>query len=644
MKLTITVGGLTRKVAPADLSPESATELIEEIAAEPKGALVLEPHKFADWPPAARVLFFELWTAVKASRTVTVKVKKTAYPTPLDFVLAQLGAAPSQDEVVNWVEDAAAAVAACYTQSERAACAAAVTKHLQTVGFGGITEGEFLADVAEAAGESGAAAKGAGPNPTLLAADFVERHRAATTVGPLTADARTLHYFGGTFYEWDRAWKEITPDEMRALVTRDLQDHSGADRVTTGLAANVLLNLQGLCVVGGANQPLPFHIDEYGPPTRSTRRKMLVLTNGMIDLEAIATGAEVQPLPHDPRWFGTSVLPFAFDPDAKCAQFKKFLYQVLERNPETGKALTKGDRRLQLLQEWLGYSLLPDGRFQKFLLMVGEGSNGKGVIQNLWVRMLGEQNVAHVSLDQLSERFALQPLLGKMANICGDLCEIDAVAEGVLKRLTGQDNITVDVKNRPAVTMAPTVKLVFATNTLPRFSDKSRGVWRRLAAMPFRVVIPDADQDETFGDKLGAELPGILNWALAGLHRLLQNGRFTACVVCAAAARKHQLDCDPVAQFVDEGGIHPPPQGGGTLWVPVDALYQKYREWCDEGGYKPKARGRFNSDIAKLEGVSQHRATTADATGKRPYHWVGIGSPIPLPGISDGEDQDEEAA
>ena len=644
MKLTITVGGLTRKVAPTELSPESAAELIDEIAAEPKGVLVLKVHKFADWPGEARALFFDLWAGVKPSRAVQVRAHKTTYAEPLDLVLDLLGDAPAAEEVEAWLTEAASVVAACYSQTERSACAGAVVKQLQTVGFGGITESEFLVRVAEEAGEADSGPAGRGPNPTLLAADFVERHRATPTLGPLAADAHTLHYFGGTFYAWDRAWTPIAPEEMRALVARDLQDHSGADRVTTALVANVLLNLEALCLVGRADQPLPFHIDEYGPPTRSTRRKMLAFQNGLLDLEAIAAGAEVQLLPHDPRWFGTSVLPFAFDPDATCEQVKKFLYQVLERNPTTGKALTKGDRRLQVLQEWLGYSLLPDGRFQKFLLMVGEGSNGKGVIQNLWVRMLGEQNVAHVSLDQLSERFALQPLLGKMANVCGDLCEIDAVAEGVLKRLTGQDNITVDVKNRPAVTMAPTVKLVFATNTLPRFADKSRGVWRRLAAMPFRVVIPDAEQDETFGDKLGAELPGILNWALAGLHRLLQNGRFTACVVCAAAAKKHQLDCDPVAQFVDEGGIHPPPPGGGTLWVPVDTLYQKYREWCDEGGYKPKSRGRFNSDIAKLEGVTQHRATTADATGKRPYHWVGIGSPIPLPGISDGEDHDEDTS
>lgn len=640
--LTIAVGGIIRRVAPGDLKPEYAAKLIDEIAAEPDGPIVLTVRGFTEWPADARTVFFELWGAAKQSRIVTVKQKKTSYQNALDFALANLVGEPSQDEASDWLTATAVAVAECYAQSERAVCAEAVVKHLQTVGFGGITDAEFLARVAEAAGESVAGAAGGGPNPTVLAEDFVQRHRDAAPKGLVAADARTLHFFGGTFYEWDRAWKEIKPEEVRAMVTRDLQDHSGVTRVTTRLVSDVLLNLQGLCVVCGADQPLPFHIDEYGPPTRSTRRKMLVFRNGMIDLEVIAAGAEPKLLPHDPRWFGTSVLPFDFDSDATCGKFKKFLRRVLERDPDTGKALQKGDRRLQVLQEWFGYTLLCDARFQKFLLMVGEGSNGKGVIQNLWVRMLGTENVAHVSLDQLGGRFGLQPLLGKLANICGDLCEIDAVAEGALKRLTGEDNIMVDKKNQAPVTMAPTVKLVFGTNSLPRFSDKSRGVWRRLVAMAFRVIIPEAEQDELLADKLEAELPGILNWALVGLRRLLQQGQFSACVVCAEAAKRHQLDCDPVAQFMDEIGIHPPPDDGAVRRILKDDLYQKYREWCEGGGYLALSRNRFNRQVGKLPGVQEYRSPQAEPDGKRPYYWTSIGMPLVLPVGADSAEADED--
>ena len=376
---------------------------------------------------------------------------------------------------------------------------------------------------------------------------------------------------------------------------------------------------------------MPFFVDDYAPPTTISRRHMLVLQNGMLDLDALAKSEEPELLDPDPRWFGTSVLPFAYDPKAKCPKFKAFLYRVLERNPESGKPLHPGDNRLSVLQEWFGYTLLCDGRFQKFLLMVGEGNNGKGVLQNLWVKMLGPENVSHVSLDKLNGEFALQPLLGRMANICGDLCEIDAVAEGVLKRLTGQDNLTVNRKNQPMLTMATAVKLVFATNALPRFQDKSRGIWRRLMAMPFRVVIPDDEVDETLAEELEAELPGILNWALRGLKRLLEQGHFTHCDVCTKAAARHRTACNPVAQFFDERLLLPTPKPGQVHRIRKDELYTTYKEWCVAGGYKPYAKNRFGEEVGKLPGVGEWRQGNGESDGRRPWYWTGIGKAVPCP-------------
>src|SRR5207248_6064953 len=111
-------------------------------------------------------------------------------------------------------------------------------------------------------------------NPTRLAADFLQRFRQGAThaegIGP---DDRMLHYFNGTFYGWDRVWRGVGADEIRALVTRDLQDRSGIDAVNVPLVHNVLLNLQGLCLVGQDKEPLPFYIEKYGPPTVIRRRQ-----------------------------------------------------------------------------------------------------------------------------------------------------------------------------------------------------------------------------------------------------------------------------------------------------------------------------------------------------------------------------------
>jgi putative DNA primase/helicase len=248
----------------------------------------------------------------------------------------------------------------------------------------------------------------------------------------------------------------------------------------------------------------------------------------------------------------------------------------------------------------------------------------------VWANMLGEENVSHVALDKIGGQFALQSVLGKSANLCGDLCEIDAPAEGVLKRLTGEDRLTVERKFQTAVPMAPALKLVFATNALPRFSDKSQGIWRRLMTVPFRVAIPDHEQDRGLATALCAELPGIARWSLEGLARLLEQGHFTRCDACEATARKHRSDCDPVAQFLDESNLYPPPDGAPRR-IDRDVLYARYRSWCSDCNHKPLSRGRFTAEINRRHGLTYHRETR----GERRYYWLGMGQEIAVPSDAD---------
>jgi P4 family phage/plasmid primase-like protien len=638
--ISISIGDTSRKYEAADLNTEWAASLVDDLADEPDGSVNIRVKGLADLSTEGQRALWMFYRAVMKQRTVTLRRIKKYYTHPIDLVLAQLVGGEDPEKCEQRLRAATTAVAQCYSPEAQLLCLEKLHKKLKALGVVGIRV-KKLKEMIEGASQVGGTHPQSGrPNPTLLAADFLKRYRAKLGCDGLPDDAHILQYHGSTWYYWDQVWREVVPDEMRSLVTKDLQDSSGVPFVTTSLVGNVLENLRGLALVGQGKEPLPFYISDYTPPTMISRRHMLVLQNGLLDLDALANGETVELLDFDPCWFGTSILPFGYDPDAKCSKFRQFLYQILERNPKNGKALHPGDKRLRVLQEWFGYTLLCDGRYQKFLLMLGEGNNGKGVLQNLWLKMLGVDNVSHVSLDQLSGEFALQPLLGRMANICGDLCEIDQVAEGILKRLTGQDNITVNRKNQTMISMAPSVKLIFATNALPRFSDKSLGIWRRLMAMPFRGVVADDKVNETLAEELEEELPGILNWALAGLRRLLDQGHFSHCVICNQAAQKHRFDCDPVAQFLDER-VKFAPQGSTQLYeVLKDTFYQEYSQCCEQGGFKALSKNRFNRQLSKVPGITERRVPHADSNGNRPYFWVGIGKPIPMPAL-DEDDSDE---
>ncbi|NLE37057.1 MAG: hypothetical protein GX621_03435, partial [Pirellulaceae bacterium] len=192
-----------------------------------------------------------------------------------------------------------------------------------------------------------------------------------------------LIFFRNEFYtRRGNYWRPIGTETLKAVLTAYLQHRDDIDQITDRLVRDVMLNLKALTVVA-TDEDMPFYITDFGPPAIVARRNLLVLRNGMIDLDTIVAGDEPELLPYDPRWFSTIALPYDFDPGARCPRFERFLRHVLEMDCETGSPTRQGDQRYHLLQEFFGYCLLSDGRFHKFLILVGVGSNGKSVVLHL---------------------------------------------------------------------------------------------------------------------------------------------------------------------------------------------------------------------------------------------------------------------
>src|SRR5206468_512388 len=134
---------------------------------------------------------------------------------------------------------------------------------------------------------------------------------------------------------------------------------------------DVLANVKALCALRvDGTPPLPFYI---GDPSR----RLFALRNGLLDLNALAAGKPPVLLAHDPNWFSTTLVPYEFDPTARCPQFRQFLGQILDADPKSLKPKKKRDRRVKIVQEIAGCLFLPDNRFQKFFALVGTGWNGK---------------------------------------------------------------------------------------------------------------------------------------------------------------------------------------------------------------------------------------------------------------------------
>lgn len=390
----------------------------------------------------------------------------------------------------------------------------------------------------------------------------------------------TLRFWCGANWGWTgNRYEEMTDDDLRAKLI-DFLDR-GFSRLKTPAVRDVTMCLESRANVESRRE-MPCWLDDR------TDFNAIALQNGVLNVDALLRGETDVLVPHSPLWFSANCLPYDFDPNANCPLFLRFLERSLE-----------GDReRIAILQEFAGYCLSPTLSYQKFLFNVGEGANGKSVFCAALRAMLGTENVTAVPLEQFGLPYSLYPTLGKLANIASEVGEIDRAAEGILKAFTSGDPMQLNRKYRDLVTASPTAKLVFASNNLPRFSDKSDGLWRRMILMQWQVVIPEGervrgmDTPEWWRDK--NELPGILLWAIAGLHRLQDQDGFTQSQSCAAGLDAYRLESNPARTFLLQEY-----QVDLASYVKCLDVYENYVKWCNATGHTPMADSSFGKEVGR---------------------------------------------
>jgi putative DNA primase/helicase len=287
--------------------------------------------------------------------------------------------------------------------------------------------------------------------------------------------------------------------------------------------------------------------------------------------------------PHSPDYLSTVQLGVNYVKDAKCPRFEQFLAESIEPD------------QIPLVQEMLGYFLVPVNRAQKCFVIVGAAGAGKSklllVINEV---LLGRENVSNVSWQALNERFKTAELFGKLANIFADLPTKNIDDNGIFKALVGEDYLTVERKNKDPFSFVSQARLLFSCNNIPRnYGDRSDGFYRRLIIIRFSHSVPEALRDPDLLSKFQAESDGIFQYALVGLRRLMANGfRFSETESNKQELRKYREDSNSVLAFIRDCCVLEKDAEIGRAEV-----YQRYRSYCEESGLNPFSQRMFNTEI-----------------------------------------------
>lgn len=307
--------------------------------------------------------------------------------------------------------------------------------------------------------------------------------------------------------------------------------------------------------------------------------------DGILDLE---TG---KLLPHAPDYNHRNQFPVRYAGKGQCKRWLQHLDEVFRDDEDREEKIT-------FLQEWFGYLLIPNTDQQKMLWLVGPGANGKNVVLDVMANVLGEHNCTSMSLNEMSNEFLRSGLYGKLANLSSELQAGKRLNDAFLKSVVSGDAITANRKNATPITFRPYSRLVSAMNELPPLIDISHGFFRRLIVLTFNRTLAQEEMDRTLPAQLKVETPGIVKWAVEGLLRLREAGRFTNVPSSERLCGEYKYESDPVAMFLMEAVQ----TKGSSIKTEKKDVYKAYRRFCETRGYWTKSDAQFGKAM-RQEGI-----------------------------------------
>jgi putative DNA primase/helicase len=186
------------------------------------------------------------------------------------------------------------------------------------------------------------------------------------------------------------------------------------------------------------------------------------------------------------------------------------------------------------------------------------------------------------------------------------------MAESLMKQVTGGDRMRARRMRQDFFEFDQTWHIFLAANHKPVISGTDHAVWRRIKLVPWEVTIPEAEKDKSLLDKLKAEAPGILNWALDGCLAWQKDGlREPEEVIRATDA--YRAEQDLLGVFIEECCFVR--KDSKDVKIQASVLLSAYQKWT----------GDKELTAVKFSKFMEGRSYRKDKGGDGCKYWLGLG-------------------
>jgi putative DNA primase/helicase len=233
---------------------------------------------------------------------------------------------------------------------------------------------------------------------------------------------------------------------------------------------------------------------------------------------------------------------------------------------------------------------------QCLFFLYGKGANGKSTFLNVLKALAGADLAKQTPCETLMvKRTSATNDIARLQNvrivIANEVEDGSLLAESLVKNMTGGEAMAARFHYAEFFEFVPKFKLFIAGNHKPTVRGRDDGIWRRIRMIPFEVTIPPEKRDKHLQEKLLAELPGILNWAIKGCMVWQKRGLREPAVVTVAVT-SYREEMDVIGQWLGECCKFDP-----LFECKAGEAYLSYKFWSDRSGYKPMAAGTFGREL-----------------------------------------------
>lgn len=349
--------------------------------------------------------------------------------------------------------------------------------------------------------------------------------------------------------------------------------------------------------------------------------------NGVLDIETL----ELYDHSPDREFIRRIPWDWPAEDDAEPEAFDAFLGSVV--GDEESK---------QTVYEVLGLAIHPGYLKAGFLLLYGDGRNGKSTLLEALERVIHPENVSSRSIQDIAtDDHATASLYGKLANICGDLPNDRLPDTGMLKQLTGGDLVTANPKHHEPFSFHNEAVLMFSTNDPPAIDDDSTALARRLLLVncpneftPEGEPGPDLRPKQEILAEITSpeECQAILRRAVEAVRRVRETGSFADSDSTGEVRERYRRASDPIYAFQD-GAIEETSEG----FVATSDLYNAYKTWCEANDAPVKDKGVFIKKLQTHVRMDQERPRRG---GSRVTGYAGISLTEDGAALLDDDDPD----